>query len=106
MSATTGVPSKKPGSFWQKAMTGGAVFLFVVLLITSIFGKKGLMEIQRTRKSYDSLLLEMKTLQDRKVRLEKEISELERNPQAVEKEAREKLWLMKKDEIVIVDKKK
>jgi len=48
----------------------------------------------------------MKTLQAQKVRLEKEIAQLERNPQAVEKEAREKLWLMKKDEIVIVDKKK
>jgi cell division protein FtsB len=106
MSATNGVPSKKIGSFWQKAMVGGAVFLFVVLLITSLFGKKGLMEIQRTRKSYDGLLLEMKTLQAQKVRLEKEIAQLERNPQAVEKEAREKLWLMKKDEIVIVDKKK
>jgi cell division protein FtsB len=106
MSATNGVPSKKNSSFWQKAMAGGAVFLFVVLLITSLFGKKGLMEIQRTRKSYEGLLLEMKTLQAQKVRLEKEIAQLERNPQAVEKEAREKLWLMKKDEIVIVDKKK
>jgi cell division protein FtsB len=106
MSATTGVPAKKPRSIWQKAMTGGAVFLFVVLLITSLFGKKGLMEIQRTRKSYDILRLEMKTLQDRRARLIKEISQLERDPQAVEREAREKLWLMKKDEIVIVEKKK
>jgi cell division protein FtsB len=106
MSATSGVPAKKPGSFWQKAMTAGAVFLFVVLMITSIFGKKGLMEIQRTRKSYDGLLQERQTLQDRKAYLEREIAELERNPRAVEKEAREKLWLMKKDEIVIVDKKK
>jgi len=87
-------------------MAGGAVFLFGVLLITSLFGKKGFMEIQRTRKSYDGLLLKMKTLQAQKLRLEKEIAQLERNPQAVEKEAREKLWLMKKDEIVIVDKKK
>jgi cell division protein FtsB len=87
-------------------MTGGAVFLFVVLLITSLFGKKGLMEIRRTRKSYDALLVQMKTLEATKARLEKEIAHLQRDPRAVEREARQKLWLVKKDEIVIVDKKK
>ena len=39
-------------------------------------------------------------------KLEREIEELKSNPKAVEKKAREKLWLMKPDEIVIVDKKK
>jgi len=106
MSPSAARPPQKPRSLWQKAMTGGAVFLFVVLLITSLFGKKGLMEIRRTRKSYDALLVRVKTLETTKARLEKEIAHLQRDPRAVEREARQKLWLVKKDEIVIVDKKK
>lgn len=37
-----------------------------------------------------------------KRKLEREIEELKTNPEAVEKKAREKLWLMKPDEIVII----
>jgi cell division protein FtsB len=38
--------------------------------------------------------------------LEKEIEELENDPKAVEMKARDKLWLMKPDEIVIIKKEK
>lgn len=48
----------------------------------------------------------MEHLETDKSRLEKEIKELESNPKAVEKKAREKLWLMKKDEMVLVTKDK
>jgi cell division protein FtsB len=44
-------------------------------------------------------------LKQEKSKLEREIQELEKNPKAVEREAREKLWLMKPDEKVIVKKK-
>lgn len=106
MSPTAVRPPQKPRSLWPKIMTGGAVFLFVVLLITSLFGTKGLMEIRRTRKSYDALLLKMKTLETTRSRLEKEIAHLQSDPRAVEREARQRLWLVKKNEIVIVDKTK
>jgi len=36
----------------------------------------------------------------------KEIEELKKNPKAVEKKAREKLWLVKPDEVVIIKKEK
>ena len=99
------VPRSRPGKlgpFGPRILASGAVFLLVVLLITSLFGKKGLMEIQRTRKVYATKLVEMEKLEGRKARLLKDISELERDPRAVEREARQKLWLMKKDEVVIV----
>ncbi len=96
----------KLASSGPKILTAAAVFLLVVLLITSVFGKKGLMEIQRTRKNYEAQFRELTALERRKAELGKEIAELERNPLAVEKEARDKLWLMKNNEIVIVDKKK
>ena len=95
-------PAKRP--IGSQILTAGAVFLLVILLITSLFGKKGLMETQRARKDYEAGLAEKARLEDRRARLLKEIDALERDPWAVEREAREKLWLMKKDEVVVVKK--
>jgi cell division protein FtsB len=78
----------------------------VVFLIASFFGRKGLIEIYRARKNYAALLEEIERLKAERSRLENEIKELMTNPKAVELEAREKLWLMKKDEKVIVKKPK
>ncbi len=94
----------RPGPVGSKILTAGAVFLLVVLLITSLFGKKGLMETQRARKTYESRVEEKVKLENRRARLLKEIEELERDPRAVEREAREKLWLIKNDEVVVVRK--
>ncbi len=102
------VPRSRPGKlspFGSRLLASGAVFLLLVLLLTSLFGKKGLMEIQRTRKVYQAKVEEMAKLEERKARLIRDISELERDPRAVEREAREKLWLMRKDEVVIVEKR-
>ncbi len=104
MNRTGRVRPGKPGPVGSRILTAGAVFLLVILLITSLFGKKGLMETQRARKGYESRVEEKVRLEERKARLLKEIEQLERDPRAVEREAREKLWLMKKDEIVVVKK--
>ena len=77
-------------------------FLVLVLLVTSFFGKKGYMDILRAQKTYRALETELRKLEEMKLKLVLEIAELERNPEAVEKEAREKLWLMKPGEKVIV----
>ena len=75
-------------------------------LISSSFGKKGLIEIYRAQKEHNILLQEIEQLEIEKIRLEKEIEELKKNPKAVEKKAREKLWLVKPDEVVIIKKEK
>ncbi len=80
-------------------------FLLFVLLVTTVFGKKGLLEIARARKTYAELERAIEGLKERKARLEKEIRALEAEPGAVEREAREKLWLMRPDEKVVVRKK-
>lgn len=79
-------------------------FLFFILFIASFFGKNGLIEMYRSKKRHDSLVMEIKQLRQEKAKLEREIEELERNPGAVEKTAREKLWLMEPDEFVIIKK--
>jgi len=97
---------KAGGSWKKKLLIGGLVFLLVVLFITSLFGKKGLIEIYRARKNYASLEKEIERLKQEKSRLEREIAELEKNPKAVERAARDQLWLVTPDEKVLVKKKK
>jgi len=93
-------------SFRRKLLIAGLGFFFLVLLLASFFGKKGLIEIYRAQKEHEVLLQEIGRLEIEKRRLEKEIEELKQNPKAVEKKAREKLWLVKPDEVVIIKKEK
>jgi len=102
----TEIKEKGHFSLRKKLIIAGLSFLFLVLLTASFFGKKGLIEINRSQREYKALLQEMKRLESKKSQLEKEIKELETNPKAVEKKAREKLWLMKKDEKVLIIKEK
>lgn len=88
----------------RTAILGGLGFLLLVLVLTTVFGKKGLIEITRTRRQYSVLLQEVERLRREKARLESEIAALQANPKAVESEAREKLWLTRPDEKVIIRK--
>lgn len=97
---------RKNPSLRRKLILAAVGFFFLVLIISSLFGKKGLIEIYRAKKNYEALLQEISRLEARKSQLQREIEDLEKNPQAVEKEAREKLWLMKPEEKVIVKKDK
>jgi cell division protein FtsB len=96
---------KKGASLKRKILLAAVGFFFLVLLISSLFGKKGLIEIYKARRSYQILLQEVQRLEAEKARLEGEIEDLKNNPQAVEREAREKLWLIRPDEKVIVKRK-
>ncbi|HEK85174.1 MAG: FtsB family cell division protein [Candidatus Saccharicenans sp.] len=80
--------------------------LLLATVVTTFFGKKGFLDIQKQKKIYFRLQAEINDLTQKKEKLEAEIKELETNPRAIEKEAREKLWLMKPEEKVIVLKKK
>lgn len=94
---------KKQGlSLRRRLFLSGAAFLFLVFLIASLFGERGLIEVYHTQKKKNTLAQEKVRLLIEKRKLEREIQELKTNPEAVEKKAREKLWLMKPDEIVII----
>jgi cell division protein FtsB len=96
---------KSSASFKKKIILSGVVFFLFVLTMTSFFGKKGLIEIYRTRRNQEVLLHKIEQLEEKKVKLERDIEELQKNPNAIEKKAREKLGLVKEGEIVIIDKK-
>ena len=97
---------KSSSSFKKKVFIGGVGFLLFVLTVASFFGKRGLIEIYRTKRKQEALLQKIVQLEERKGKLERDIEELQKNPKAVEKKAREKLGLVKEGEIVIIDKKK
>ncbi len=96
---------KSSPSFKRKVVLGGLGFLFFVLIITSFFGKRGLIEIYRTKRKQDVLLQKLEQLEAKKTKLERDIEELKKNPKAYEATARKKLGLVKEGEIVIIDKK-
>ncbi|MFQ6109935.1 MAG: septum formation initiator family protein [Candidatus Aminicenantales bacterium] len=79
--------------------------LFLILLIASFFGKNGWIEMSKSRKRQRALLSEIKRLEEKRSTLEREIEALKRDPKTMEKKAREKLWLMDPDELVIIKEK-
>jgi len=97
---------KKSLSFRKKLLIAAVSFFFLILLIPSLFGKKGMIEIFRTQRAHKALVQEIEYLEKKLSKMEKEIEELENDPKAVEMKARDKLWLMKPDEIVIIKKEK
>ncbi len=94
-----GGQSKK--SFRNKLLTAVLVFLFLVLTIASFFGRKGLIEVYNAQKRKDFLLEEIEFLEKTKKGLEREIKELESNPEAYEAKARDQLGLVYPDELLI-----
>jgi cell division protein FtsB len=98
------VKEPAPGGWKRKTAGAAFIFLLLVLLMASFFGKKGWIEISRARKSHAALLQDIEGLKREKARLEKEVAALEKDPRAVDEEARRRLWLMKPDEKVVIRK--
>lgn len=84
------------------------VFFLFILLMTFFFGDRGIIEIIRTKREIRALQDSIVELEAQKRSLASDIQQLRDNPLALEREAREKLWLMKRNEkvIVIVNHKK
>lgn len=83
------------------------IALFVFILIMSFFfGDSGIIEIIKAQDRIENLKESIANLEVEKEKLTKEIEELKKNPLALERKAREKLWLMKKNEKVVVIVKK
>jgi len=82
-----------------------AAILLLASLVTTFFGKKGFLDIQKQKKRYDELEARIKDFDRQIEKLKAEIEALETNPQTLEKEARERLWLIKPEEKLIIRKK-
>jgi cell division protein FtsB len=78
-----------------------AFFLFI-LVLAFVFGDRGIVEIVRTKRQIRTLQRTIADLEAEKARLTREIEQLRASPLALEKKARQDLWLMKADEKVVV----
>ena len=87
----------------KKVLLIGFACLLVIMIVTALFGKKGVMELRRNRKVLTRQAERIKALEEEKTRLEAEIQRLENDPKAVEKQAREKLGLIAPGEKVVVE---
>ncbi|MCI0470098.1 MAG: septum formation initiator family protein, partial [Candidatus Aminicenantes bacterium] len=79
------------------------IILFIFILIMSFFfGDSGIVEIVRVKEKIENLKTSVASLEKEKAALAEEVEKLQNNPLALERKAREKLWLMKKNEKVVV----
>lgn len=76
--------------------------LLLIMIVTALFGKKGVLELRGARRTLAARAETIRALEAEKVGLEAEIERLRSDPRAVEKAAREKLGLARPDEKVIV----
>ena len=95
---------KKKISLHRRLVITAIGSLFLVVLIATFFGQRGLLEKTHTQKRLEDLIQEKKRLEEKKEKLERDIEELKNNPDAVEYKAREKLWYGKPGEVVILKK--
>jgi cell division protein FtsB len=77
-------------------------FFLFILVLAFVFGDRGILEIVKTQRQIKELRQTIRSLEAEKKKLSREIELLRENPLALEKKAREKLWLMKKNEKVVV----
>jgi cell division protein FtsB len=87
----------------KKIFILGVACLLLIMIVTALFGKKGVMDLRRNRRILAERTERIRALEAEKERLETEIRRLESDPRAVEKPAREKLGLAAPGEKVVVD---
>jgi len=96
----------KTGHGFQIVLSKGvllAVFLvLIILVLTFIFGDRGIVEVVRMNKRIAVIESSIRLLEQEKKNLQDELTQLQNDPRTIEQKAREKLWLMKKNEKVIV----
>lgn len=97
---------KKRNSLHRRWMLAAIGSVFLVLLIATFFGQRGLLEKTHAQKRVENLIQEKQDLLEQKKKLERDIEELQTNPSAVENKAREKLWYGKPGEVIILKKDK
>ncbi len=97
--------SKKKITVGKKLFFLAAGILLLATLVTTFFGKKGFIDIQKQKKKYEELEARIKDFDRQIEKLKAEIEALETNPQTLEKEARERLWLIKPEEKLIIRKR-
>jgi cell division protein FtsB len=86
---------------WRPAGTGVAVVLALLVTWHVVYGKHGLSVWQQKRVEDRALQQEIKDLQQENAQMRQKIEQLNSNPDAIEREAREKLHYAKPGEVIV-----
>ncbi len=86
----------------KKAGVLGTVIVLLALVVGSIFGDRGLINLFQKREQVHVLRQEIATLKADNARLVREIAALKESPRAIEQLAREELGLARPDETVFL----
>ncbi len=87
----------------KKIFVLGVACVLLIMIVTAFFGKKGVMDLRRARRTLETRAATIRALEAERDRLEAEIRRLDSDPRAVEKAAREKLGLAAPGEKVVVE---
>jgi cell division protein FtsB len=87
----------------KKIFILGVACVLLIMIVTALFGKKGVMDLRRTRRTLEAQTERIRALEAERDRLEAEIRRLNTDPRAVEKAAREKLGLAAPGEKVVIE---
>ena len=87
----------------KKIFVLGVACVLLIMIVTALFGKKGVVDLRRARRNLQTRAETIRALEAERDRLEAEIRRLESDPRAVEKAAREKLGLAAPGEKVVVE---
>jgi cell division protein FtsB len=87
----------------KKIIVLGVACVLLIMIVTALFGKKGVVDLRRARRTLQTRAETIRALEAERDRLEAEIRRLENDPRAVEKAAREKLGLAAPGEKVVVE---
>jgi cell division protein FtsB len=112
VNAKTAATDKKPASLrawafgltqrlWRPVGTGVAVILALLVTWHVIYGNHGLSVWQQKRAEDRALQQEIKDLQRENAQMREQIERLNSDPEAIEREAREKLHYAKPGEVIV-----
>ena len=84
----------------QKLLIWGGILILVLLGVLGVFGKKGLLQLERARDKKVILQQEVERLGDDNLALKDKIHALRSDKKVIEKLARDELGLVKPGEVV------
>ena len=91
----------EPGTRRRAWLLGTGIAL-IALVVGSVFGDRGFLNLVEKRRHVDELRLEIEALRSENARLAAEVGALRSSPRAIERLAREQLGLARSDETVFL----
>ena len=86
----------------RKAATLASIIALIALLVGSLFGDRGMLQLVAQRERADALQKQLDEMRAENVGLAAEITALKSDPRAIERLAREELGLARPGEMVFV----